>query len=81
VATLGGQPATVPELVPEASDAREMLQSVLSAESGAIKRYVGHAELAGEFGEIALKLQLEQFVQDETTHKEEVEKILHGWKD
>ncbi len=81
VATLGGNPVSEPKRVPEATSPHEMLQNVLEAESSAIKRYVQHADLAGQLGEHAIRLQLELFLQEETDHKQEVEQVLIGWKD
>ena len=80
VAALGGVPITEPKAVPEATEPVEMLNNVLSAENDAINRYVEHAEFAGQLGEHALRLVLEDFIKDETTHKEETEKVLRGWK-
>ena len=79
IAALGGTPITEPKAVPDATDPVEMLQNVLAAESDAVDRYVEHAEFAGQLGEHALRLQLEDFIKEETTHKEETEKILRNW--
>lgn len=79
VVALGGVPVTEPRAVAEATEPIEMLRNALAAEKGAINRYVEHAEFAGQLGEHALRLQLEDFIQDETSHKEEIEKILRTW--
>ncbi len=79
VASLGGQPATVPRDVPAAAGPREMLENVLAAERQAMADYKERSEQALEFGDNGLATQLETFVEDETSHFEETEKILRGW--
>jgi len=68
-----------PRLVPPADDPRIMLQSVLEAEKQAIADYNQRIEQAEAFGDIGLKVDLENHVADETRHKEEIERILAGW--
>ncbi len=79
IASLGGEPTTVPRPVPHADQPLEMLEQALGAEKQAIADYVtriGQAEAAGDIG---LKVNLENQVADETRHKEEIERILAGW--
>jgi len=79
IASLGGEPTTVPRPVPHADQPLAMLEQALRAEKQAIADYstrIGHAEASGDIG---LKVNLENQVADETRHKEEIERILAGW--
>ena len=80
IVALGGVPVTEPMSVAEATDPVEMLRNALAAEKDAITRYVEHAEFAGQLGEHGLRLELEDFIKEETSHKEEIEKILRTWR-
>ncbi|HVX64421.1 MAG TPA: ferritin-like domain-containing protein [Pirellulales bacterium] len=79
IAALGGEPTTTPREVPQAHQPREMLQCVLEAEKQAIQDYKQRVEQAEAFGDLGLKVELENQVSDETRHKEEIERILAGW--
>ena len=81
VAALGGEPTTEPRPVPAADSPREMLERVLEAERQAIADYNDRVLQAEAFGDLALKVQLENQIADETRHKEEVERILAGWEE
>jgi bacterioferritin len=81
VVALGGTPATVPAEVTLSTDNREMLQISLQAEKDTIERYTQRVKQAEAAGELGLKVELEQLVADETKHKEDLERILFGWKD
>lgn len=81
IAVLGGTPTTTPRPVPEASTPREMLLNVLEAEKQAIADYTGRVQQAEAFGDVGLKVSLENQISDETRHKEEVERILAGWEE
>jgi bacterioferritin len=80
IAAMGGNPTTIPSPVREASEAKEMLQAVRDAEAGAVKRYTERISQAEALGEIALKVQLENFVADEQTHMQECDQMLDGWR-
>ena len=80
IAAMGGNPTTRPAPVPNADSAEEMLRAVRDAEARAIRNYTERARLAEELGEIALKVQLENFIADEQGHMQEVDQILAGWK-
>jgi bacterioferritin len=80
VAAMGGNPTTQPAPIREASEAKEMLQAVRDAEWGAIQRYTERISQAESLGEIALKVQLENFVADEQTHMQECDQMLDGWR-
>ena len=81
IAALGGQPTTTPRPVPEAQSPQDMLLNVLEAEKQAIADYKQRVEQAERFGDVGLKVSLENQITDETRHKEEVERILAGWCD
>lgn len=79
VAALGGTPTTTAKEVPHATDPRQLLENVLAAENEAIAAYTRLIELAEEAGEVGIRIQMENFVQDETNHRDETRKILQGW--
>jgi bacterioferritin len=81
IAVLGGKPTTTPRPVPDATTPREMLINVLEAEKQAIADYTQRAQQAEMFGDVGLKVSLENQISDETRHKEEVERILAGWEE
>jgi len=79
IVALGGIPTTNPAPVASAETNKELLEAVLAAERKAILGYKERAEQADEFGDVGLKVQLEDMVRDETTHAEETERILRDW--
>jgi bacterioferritin len=79
VVALGGVPVTSPAPVAPAESNKELLEAVLEAERKAIAGYKERAEQADEFGDVGLKVQLEDMVRDETEHFEQVERILRDW--
>jgi len=79
VAALGSEPITEPRPVPHADQPREMLEHALAAEKQAIADYNARIGQAEEFGDLGLKVNLENQVADETLHKEELERIIAGW--
>jgi bacterioferritin len=78
IAALGGIPTTEAKPVPEGKEPRELLENVLKAENEAVAAYTKLIDLADKAGEIAIRIQMENFVQDESTHRDEVLKILGG---
>ena len=80
ITALGGVPTTTPKAVPEAHEPREMLVEVLEAEKQAIAGYSERLRQAETYGDVGLKVELENQISDETRHKEEVERILAGWE-
>jgi bacterioferritin len=81
IVALGGTPVTEPAPVQLSQDNQEMLRLSLKAEEDTIARYtkrIGQAESAGE---LALKVELENLVAEETRHKEDLDRILKGWRD
>lgn len=81
IAALGGEPTTEPRPVPTANLPREMLDEALAAEEQAIADYNERIHQAEGFGDLGLKVQLENQVADETRHKEELERIIAGWEE
>jgi len=81
IVALGGTPTTEPAPVELPKDNRAMLEASLKAEKDTIERYTRRIEQAEAAGELGLKVDLEDLVSDETTHKEDIERILHGWKE
>lgn len=79
IVALGGEPTTKPSAVKKAATNREMLEAVLEAETRAVEGYTQRADEAGEFGDVGLKVQLEDMVRDESGHAEETERILRDW--
>ena len=79
IATLGGEPTTEPRAVPPADQPREMLEQALAAEKQAIADYDQRLRQADAFGDVGLKVSLENQIADETRHKEEIERVLAGW--
>jgi len=79
IVALGGEPTTTPNPVKAAASNKEMLQAVLEAETRAVEGYVKRAEEADAFGDVGLKVQLEDMVRDETEHREETARILRDW--
>jgi bacterioferritin len=80
ITVLGGEPTTQPRPVLTADNPRAMLQHALEAEKQTIADYRQRVEQAEAFGDIGLKVDLENQVADETRHKEELERILAGWE-
>jgi bacterioferritin len=81
IVALGGQPTTEPAEVVVSQDNREMLQLALQAEKDTIERYTQRIKQAEAVGELGLKVDLEEIVAEETKHKEDLERILFGWRE
>ena len=81
IVALGGTPTAVPAPVTLPKDNKGMLEAALQAEKETIVRYTKRIEQAEAAGELGLKVDLEDIVSDETGHKEEIERILLGWRD
>jgi bacterioferritin len=76
IVALGGVPTTTPAPVKACTDNMEILRAVLEAETTAVQQYKERIRMADEYGDIGLRVQLENFLSDETNHKEEVEKLI-----
>jgi bacterioferritin len=79
IAAFGEEPTSEPRRVPAADHPREMLENALAAEKRAIADYGERIRQAEDYGDIGLKVALENQIADETRHKEELERILTGW--
>ncbi|HYD54907.1 MAG TPA: ferritin-like domain-containing protein [Gemmatimonadaceae bacterium] len=80
VVALGGTPAMLPAPVPTAKDNRGMLENALRAEEETIARYAKRIEQAEQAGEISIKLQLENLIVDESTHRDDLRRMLMDWR-
>lgn len=78
--SLGAAPVVQPTAVPVTSDPREMLEYALAAEVDTIRRYTQRISESEAAGEIAIKIQLEDLIVDETGHRDEIRKMLRGWR-
>jgi bacterioferritin len=76
IAALGGTPTTTPDSVTIPETNGELLEEVLAAETRAIAGYTERISQADALGDIGLKVQLEDIVRDETSHREETLKLL-----
>jgi bacterioferritin len=81
IVALGGTPTTKPADVTLTTDNREMLQISLQSEKDTIERYTQRVKQAEAAGEVGLKVELENLVAEETKHKEDLERMLFGWKE
>jgi len=82
ITALGGKPTTIPAPVPEAEDARAMLEAILRAETETVARYVRRMKEAEALEDYGLANDLQEIISEETRHKEETEKLLRGaWKE
>jgi len=79
IAALGGEPTTEPRAILKADLPKEMLGQALVAEKQAIADYNARLRQAQDFGDVGLKVSLENQLADETRHKEEIERVLAGW--
>ena len=81
IVALGGTPTTrvAPE-VPEAGDNRQMLENALRGEEDTIARYTRRIDQAEAAGEISVKIQLEDLIVDESTHRDDIRRMLKDWR-
>lgn len=80
ISSLGGEPVVEPKPVKQSDDARQMLEYIYEAEAETVENYKVRRDEADALGETALVVQLEDMINDETTHRDEVKKMLDGWK-
>lgn len=80
IVALGGTPTVTPGPVAITKDNKEMLENTLQAEVDTIARYTKRAQQAEAAGELGLKTQIEDFIVDETHHRDDVRRILTGWR-
>ena len=80
IVRLGGIPTTQVSRVTPATTAEEMLRAVRDAEDRAVTSYTERLAQADAVGDIPLRIQLENFIADESNHRDEVDLMLAGWK-
>lgn len=80
IVALGGTPIVSPAPVPMASDNRQMLENALQGEVETIARYTRRIEQAEQAGEISIKVQLENLIVDESTHRDDIRRMLTDWR-
>jgi bacterioferritin len=76
IKSLGGTPTTSAAKVPQPTDVKDILVETLKAESETIKRYETRKQQAENLGLTELVVKLEDLISDETSHKEEIERLL-----
>ncbi len=80
IVALGGEIRTNPNPVPDARTNKARLQAAHQAEVDTIGRYIKRIEQAESVGEIALKVELETLLTDETKHRDEMQLMLKNYK-
>jgi bacterioferritin len=80
IVALGGTPVTQAPPVPAAKDNRQMLENALQAEVETIERYKQRLEQAEALGEVAVKVQLENLIVDESHHRDDIRRMLVNWQ-
>lgn len=80
IVALGGRPTTQPAEVPYTDDNRQMLENALAAEVETIERYTRRIDQAEAAGELAVKIQLEDLIVDESQHRDDIRRMLKDWK-
>jgi bacterioferritin len=78
ITALGGNPVTDATNFEPATSPKKMLEQVLQAETETIERYARRRSQAEAFGDYGLAIDLDDIISDETSHKEETEKLLRG---
>lgn len=73
---LGGTPTTKAADVPQPTAVQDLLEASLEAEKDTIKRYEKRKQQAEQSGYTDLVVKLEDMIADETTHKEELQRLL-----
>jgi bacterioferritin len=80
IVALGGTPTVEPKPVALTKDNKEMLENALQGEVETIERYTKRAQQAEEAGELGIKLQIENMIVDESTHRDDIRRMLVGWR-
>lgn len=76
IAVLGGVPTATAAPVPLRSSTDGILDAVRVAEQDAVNRYTALIDMADEYGDVGLRVSLENIVVDETDHLEKVLRLL-----
>jgi bacterioferritin len=80
IVALGGKPIFKPAAFEEHTIVKTMLEYDLKLEWEAVAGYKARAQQAEEYGDIGLKVRLEEMAAEETGHAEELDRVLRGWK-
>lgn len=80
IVALGGSPATTVPPVPVAADNRQMLENALAGEIATLERYGERIKQAEKAGEMAVQIQLEDLIVDETGHRDDMRRMLKDWE-
>ena len=80
IVALGGTPTVEPAAVKQAAGAREMLENALQDEIDTIERYVKRRKQAEELGHHGLVVDLDDLIQDESNHRDEIRMVLERWE-
>jgi bacterioferritin len=80
IVALGGTPTTRADEVPHTTDNRQMLEHALKAEEDTLARYKKRLDQAEAAGEIAIKIQLEDLIVDESQHRDDIRRMLKDWR-
>ncbi|SDN77582.1 ferritin-like domain-containing protein [Alkalicoccus daliensis] len=76
IKTLGGTPTTTPAPIKQVTEVRDLLEQAREAEAETIERYEMRKKQADDLNLTELVVKLEDFIADETGHKEEIERLL-----
>ena len=79
IVALGGLPTGEAKGVQLSWDPKRMVEIVREAERETIVRYERRIQQADTVGEVGLRVVLEEFIADETSHMEEMDRVLAGW--
>ena len=80
IVALGGTPTVNVPPIPIARDAREMLENALQAEVDTIERYTRRIQQAEACGDISIRVQLENLIVDESSHRDDIRRMLMEWR-
>ena len=80
IVALGGSPTVDVASIPTTTEPRQMLENALRAEEDTIERYKKRIELAEQLGEVSIKVQLENLIVDESQHRDDIRRMLIGWR-
>lgn len=75
IVTLGGTPVAKPSVEPLAEEVSQMVRRDVEAEESDVSHYQRLAGMAGEAGDIELKLKMEEQAADESRHAEQLRRL------
>lgn len=80
IVALGGTPVMKPKGSESPKDVKGMLEFDLKLERDTVESYKKRAQQAEEYGDLGLKVKIEEIIAEETEHVEKIERILRGWR-